>query len=390
MNFKGLTFGVPKEILADEKRVAAIPDTVKKLTSENATVLIEKGAGIGSYFSDDEYRTAGAEIIENVEDIFKRADILLKVKEPHFNEEIGKHEVDMMKEGQYLISFIHPANPGNHSMVKALADKGVITLTLDSIPRISRAQSMDALTSMSIVAGYKGVLMAAHKLPRFMPIMGTASGVLQPSNVLVIGAGVAGLQAIATAKSLGAVVYGFDIRHDACQQIKSLGARLIEFNVPQELAVGEGGYAKKLPDEWLNKEREILHDHVKKADIIILSALIPGKLAPILVTDEMVQSMKSGSVIVDIAVDQGGNCAVTEAGKIKEKYNVNIMGIQNIPGTVPMSSTWMFANNIYNFVKNLIQEGTLSFDMEDEIIAHCLVTRGGKIVHVGAREAMGI
>ena len=321
---------------------------------------------------------------------FKRADILLKVKEPHFNEKIGKHEVDMMKGGQYLISFIHPANPGNHSMVKALADKGVNTLTLDSIPRISRAQSMDALTSMSIVAGYKGVLMAAHKLPRFMPIMGTASGVLQPSNVLVIGAGVAGLQAIATAKSLGAVVYGFDIRHDACQQIKSLGARLIEFNVPQELAVGEGGYAKKLPDEWLNKEREILHDHVKKADIIILSALIPGKLAPILVTDEMVQSMKSGSVIVDIAVDQGGNCAVTEAGKIKEKYNVNIMGIQNIPGTVPMSSTWMFANNIYNFIKNLIQEGTLSFDMEDEIITHCLVTRGGKIVHVGAREAMGI
>jgi len=390
VNFQGLIFGIPKEILADEKRVAAIPDTVRKLTNENATVLIEKNAGEGSYYSDDEYRSAGGEIVENAEDIFKRSDILLKVKEPHFNEKIGKHEVDMMKEGQHLISFIHPANPSNHNMVKALAAKGVISLTLDSIPRISRAQSMDALTSMSIVAGYKGVLMAAHKLPRFMPIMGTASGVLQPANVLVIGAGVAGLQAMATAKSLGAVVYGADIRADACQQVKSVGAKLIDFDVPQELAVGEGGYAKKLPDEWLKKERDIIREHTQKADILILSALIPGKLAPILLTEDMVKSMKSGTVIVDIAVDQGGNCEITEAGKIKEKYNVSIMGIQNIPGTVAQSSTWMFANNIYNFVENLIQEGTVSFDMNDEIIANCLVTRKGEIVHAGAREAMGL
>ena len=390
MNFKGLIFGIPNEILADEKRVAAIPDTVRKLTNENATVLIEKSAGEGSYYSDDEYRSAGGEIVENAEDIFKRSDILLKVKEPHFNEKIGKHEVDMMKEGQHLISFIHPANPSNHGMVKALAAKGVISLTLDSIPRISRAQSMDALTSMSIVAGYKGVLMAAHKLPRFIPIMGTASGVLHPANVVVIGAGVAGLQAMATAKSLGAVVYGADIRADACQQIKSVGARLIDFDVPQELAVGEGGYAKKLPDEWLKKERDIVREHAQKADILILSALIPGKLAPVLVTEDMVKSMKSGSVIVDIAVDQGGNCEITEAGKIKEKHNVSIMGIQNIPGTVAQSSTWMFAHNIYNFVENLIQEGTVSFDLNDEIIAHCLVTRNGEIVHAGAREAMGL
>ncbi len=390
MNFQGLIFGIPKEILAGEKRVAATPETVKKLVNENAGVLIEKSAGDGSHYTDEAYRSAGAEIIENIEELFQQSDIILKVKEPRYDETVGKHEVDMMKKDQYLICFMHPANPHNHDMIKSLAAKGVTALTLDSIPRISRAQSMDALTSMSIIAGYKGVLMAANELPRFIPVMATASGVLPPANVLVIGAGVAGLQALTTAKSLGAVVYGFDIREEACQQVKSVGAKLIDFDVPQNLAVGEGGYAKKLPDKWLKKEHEALQEHVQKADILILSALIPGKLAPLLVTEDMVKTMKSGSVIVDIAVDQGGNCEITQAGKVHKQHDVSIMGIQNIPGTVPNSSTWMFANNIYNFIDNLVQKGTVLFDMNDEIIANCLVTRDGEIVHAGAREAMGI
>ena len=390
MNFKGFIFGIPKEILPGERRVAATPETVKKITANGATVIIEKCAGEGSYFSDDEYRAAGAEIADGVEQIFERSDIILKVKEPQFNKMKAKHEVDMMKNGQYLIAFLHPAFPGNHEMVKALASKGINSFTLDFIPRISRSQQMDALTSMSTVAGYKGMLLAANRVPKFLPMVMTASGMIQPANVLVIGAGVAGLQAAATAKRLGAVVYATDIRAEACEQAKSVGAKIVELNIPEEIAAGAGGYAKKLPDEWLSKEQEKLKEHVAMADIIILSALIPGKLAPVLITEEMVKSMQQGSVIVDIAIDQGGNCEVSEAGEIVEKHDVCIMGIKNIPGTVPKSSTGMFAQNIYYFVENLIKDGKITVNMEDEIIATSLLTKDGEIVHAGAREAMNL
>ncbi|MCE5252169.1 NAD(P) transhydrogenase subunit alpha [bacterium] len=388
MDFQGITFAVPKEILEGELRVAVTPDTARKMTGKGAHVLMEKGAGIGSFFSDDMYRDAGAEIVGDVEDLFGRATVILKVKEPHYNEAKGKHEVDMMKKGQYLVAFLHPAFPGNYTMVKSLAARGVTSLTLDSIPRISRAQSMDALTSMSTVAGYKAVLIAASKLPKFLPMMGTASGMIQPASVLVIGTGVAGLQAAATAKRLGAVVYGTDIRHDACEQAKSVGAKIVDTGVPQELAVGAGGYARNLSDEWIAREREALRDRVSQSDIIILSALIPGKLAPVLITGEMVKSMRPGSVIVDIAIDQGGNCEISEAGKTFEKHGVTIFCIQNIPGLVPVSSTWMFANNMYNFVDNLIKDGRIVAGRDDEIIAACLLTIDGEIVHTGAREAM--
>jgi NAD(P) transhydrogenase subunit alpha len=390
MQFKGLTFGVPKEIMCGERRVSAIPDTVKKLVNSGARVLVEKGAGLGAYFSDQDYEGAGAELISDAEEVYANADLILKVKEPLFNPEKNKHEVEMMHKGQTLVTFIHPAAPSNHRMVKDLAAKGVISLTLDGIPRISRAQSMDALTSMSTVAGYKGVLMAADRLGKFIPMIGTAVGMIKPAAVLVVGAGVAGLQAIATAKRLGAAVHAADIRPDAAEQAKSLGAKIVETGVPAEIAVGEGGYAKSLPDEWLQKEREALCETVSKADIIILTALIPGKLAPILVTEEMVKSMSPGSAIVDIAIDQGGNCALTVGGEVKEYDGVSIDGTKNIPGMVPVSSTWMFAHNIYNFVVNLIKDGRVYLNTEDEIIASSLVTRGGKIVHNGALEAMGM
>ena len=390
MKFQGMTIGVPKEIMHGERRVSATPDTVKKMVADGATVLVEKGAGDGAFFADSAYVEAGGKIIEDVQEIFAKADVILKVKEPLFNDKVNKHEAEMVRDGQYLITFLHPAAPVNHEMMKKLAATGVISITLDGIPRISRAQGMDALTSMSTVAGYKGVLMAANRLAKFMPMVGTAVGVIKPANVLVIGTGVAGLQAVATAKRLGAVVTAVDIRPDAREQSMSLGAKPFDVGVPAEGAIGEGGYAQRLSDEWLNKEREALKPLVKDADIIILSALIPGKLAPILITKEMVASMAPGSSIVDISIDQGGNCELTEAGEVVVKHGVTIDGTKNIPGMMPTSSTWMFANNVYQLLAFLAQDGKIVLDRTDPIIESTLSTIDKQIVHRGAREAMGL
>lgn len=382
--------GIPKEIMSGEARVAATPETVKKFIQDGMTVLVEAGAGVKSFYYDEQYKEAGAEMVSDAEHLYQRAGLILKVKEPLFNDNVGKHEVEMMHKGQYLVTFIHPASPVNHKMVKQLADQGVIGLTLDSIPRISRAQNMDALTSMSTCAGYKGIIMAADDLSVFMPQMFTAVGMLKPANVLVIGTGVAGLQALATAKRLGAVTYAMDIRPAANEQAKSLGAKIIETGVPEELAVGKGGYAQKLPDGWLAKEREVLAGVLKDMDIVFCSALIPGKVAPVLITGEMVKSMKNGAVIVDISIDQGGNCEVTPAGKKEMFHNVMVQGIKNIPGLIPTSSTWMFSQNVYNLVKYLSKDGQVVLDLNDEIVRSILVTHNGEIVHEGAREAMGL
>ena len=388
MKYQGLTIGVPKEILAGERRVAATPETVAQFVKGGAKVLVEAGAGLGAFFTDDAYREAGATVLADVRDVYQQANLILKVKEPQFHAGLNMHEVELLQPGQVLITFLHPASPSNHQMVKALAERGVTSLTLDSIPRISRAQSMDALTSMSTVAGYKAVLMAANRIPKFLPLMGTAIGMLQPAQVLVIGTGVAGLQAIATAKRLGAVVYAADIRPDAREQAKSLGARLVDLNIPDELAVGEGGYAKHLSPEWLDKEREALKDIVAGFDIVITSALVPGKEAPILITKAMVESMKPGSCIVDISIDQGGNCELSEGGVVKEHSGVIIDGTKNIPGTMPTSSTSMFSKNVFNFVENLVADGRVNLNLDDEIIRATLVTRDGKIVHEGTLESM--
>lgn len=388
MKYAGLTIGVPKEILAGERRVAATPETVGALIKGGAKVLVEAGAGLGAFFSDTAYSEVGASIYSDVQKLYQDAQIILKVKEPQWNEVLQKHEVELLHEGQTLITFLHPASPGNHQMVEKLAQRGVTSLTLDSIPRISRAQTMDALTSMSTVAGYKAVIMAANRIPKFLPLMGTAVGMIQPAQVLVVGAGVAGLQALATAKRLGAVVYAADIRPDAQEQAKSLGTRVVDLGIPQELATGEGGYAKSLSQEWLEHERQVLGEIVAQSDIVILSALVPGKEAPILVTEEMVKSMKPGSMLVDISIDQGGNCALTEGGVVAEHYGVIIDGTKNIPGTMPTSSTAMFSKNVFNFVENLVQNGEVVLNMQDEIIRETLVTTGGKIVHQGTLESM--
>ena len=383
-----MIIGIPKEIMHDEGRVAAIPETVAKLKNDGFSVLVENSAGKLAHFSDEEYAAAGAEMVADVAELYDRADIILKVKEPLFNEKYGKHEVDMMHKGQYLITFIHPASPVNHEMVKKMAANGIISLTLDGVPRISRAQNMDALTSMSTCAGYKGILMAANDLTKFIPQIFCAVGMIKPCNVLVIGTGVAGLQALATAKRLGAVTYAADIRPAAAEQAKSLGAKIVETGVPAEAAMGAGGYALALSEDMILAEREKLKDVVKDMDIIFCSALVPSKLAPVLITEEMVKSMKPGSVIVDISIDQGGNCEITTPGETAVKYDVTIEGIKNIPGMLPTSSTWMFSHNIYNLVKYLSKDAVIGLDMDDEIVRGILTTIDGKLVHKGALEAM--
>ena len=295
----------------------------------------------------------------------------------------------MMHEGQVLITFIHPASPVNHEMVKKLAHNGVVALTLDGVPRISRAQNMDALTSMSTCAGYKGMIMAANDLPYFMPQMFTAVGQIVPAKVMVIGVGVAGLQALATAKRLGAITYAADIRPMAAENAKSLGAQVVDTGVDPKLAVGEGGYAMRLPDDVLAAEREKLYPTIKEMDIVFCSALIPGKVAPTIITEEMVKGMKKGAAIVDISIDQGGNCECTPPGKHERIHDVMINGIKNIPGLLANSSTWMFSQNIYNLTKYLTHDGKIVLDPQDEICKGITVTKDRKIVHAGCLEALG-
>ncbi len=383
-----MIIGIPKEIMHGEGRVSAIPETVAKLKADGFEVLVENSAGEAAFFSDEDYAAAGATMVSDVADLYAKADIILKVKEPQFNTAKNLHEIDMMHAGQYLITFIHPASPVNHEMVKNMAAKGIIGLTLDGVPRISRAQNLDALTSMSTCAGYKGILIAANDLAKFIPQIFCAVGMIKPCNAMVIGTGVAGLQALATAKRLGAITYAADIRPAAAEQAMSLGAKIVDTGVPAEIAVGEGGYANALSEEWLEKEREALKDTIKEMDIVFCSALVPSKLAPVLLTEEMVKSMKPGSVIVDISIDQGGNCAITVPGETAVKHKVTIEGIKNIPGMLPTSSTWMFANNIYNLVKYLTKDGAINLDTSDEIVRGIMTTINGEIVHKGALEAM--
>ena len=384
-----MIIGVPKEIMHEEARVAATPDTVKKYVADGHKVLVEKGAGVGALHADADYAAAGAVMCDTAQEVYDQAELILKVKEPLFNEQTGKHEVDMMHKGQYLITFIHPAAPVNHKMVKHMAEAGIISMAIEGVPRISRAQSMDALTSMSTCAGYKGILMAASDLSKFIPMMPTAAGMIKPCNVMVAGVGVAGLQALATAKRLGAKTFAIDIRPAAAEQATSLGAKVIESGVDPALAIGQGGYAMELPEDVLAAERELIAKVLPDMDIVFLSALVPGRLAPILITEEMVKTMKPGSVIVDIAIDQGGNCAITTPGVKDVKYGVTLEGIKNIPGMLAASSTFMYAANMYNLVKYLCKDGTLKLDMSDDIVSGMMTTMDGKVVHAGALAAMG-
>ena len=381
--------GIPKEILEHEGRVAALPSEVAEYVKMGFTVLVESKAGEGAFKSDEDYAAAGAEVVADVADLFARADIVLKVKQPEFNTRLGKNEAELVGEGKMLITFLHPANPANHGFVKTLRDRKITALTMDGIPRISRAQTMDALTSMSTITGYKSVIMAAYRLPEFIPMIGTAIGVTRPKNVLCVGTGVVGLQAVATARRLGGQVKAWDIREAARTEADSLGAKIAGFDVPQDIALGAGGYAQALPEEWLQKEREAIKPFVADADLVVLSALVPGEVAPIIVTREMIASMRPGSVIVDVSVDQGGNCEATVAGREEYVDGVLVSAVANIPGSMPVVASWLYGKNMLEYVKNLFKNGLDAPDWDDEIVRSSLVTRDGKIVHEGTLQAMG-
>ena len=388
MQLDKVVVGIPREIMPGEKRVAAVPDTVAKMVASGARVLVQSGAGKGAYIDDEMYSEKGAEIMDDAKGIYSEANIILKVKEPRLNEEAGLHEAEMFPENSVLISFLHPAHSVNHDGLKIMARRGITSFTLDGIPRISRAQQMDSLTSMSTVAGYKAVIFAANHLGRFIPMMPTSFGIINPAQFLVVGTGVAGLQSIATAKRLGAKVKTLDIRPEANEQARSLGAENVEFEIPEDLAIGEGGYAKRLPEEWFAREREALAPQVEQSDAVILSALIPGEVAPKLIDEEMVKRMKKGSVIVDIAVDQGGNCTLTRCGEEYVFEGVTISGIMNVPATLPIDATNMFAQSTYNFFAYIIKDGSVNIDTADEIVHSTMVTHGGEIVHRGTLLAM--
>ena len=383
-----MILGVPKEILDRERRVAALPETVAEYVEMGFDVWVELSAGEGALWSDAQYREAGAKIVEDAEALFSQAGLILKVKQPIFNPETGKHEVEMMCQGAILITFLHPAAPANHQMVGALRQRNITALTMDGIPRTARARKMDALLSMSTVSGYKSVLIAADRFPKFIPSMDSTLGTIQPARFLVVGAGVVGMQAIATAKRLGGEVDVMDVRQHARRRAEELGARVVGFDVPAEVSTARSGCAKALPSDWVEKAREALSPFVEQADIVILSALVPGEVAPVLVTEDMVRGMKPGSVIVDVAVDQGGNCGLTEPGSEIVRHGVLVCGVLNIPGSVPVHASWMYANNMLQYVKNLFKKGPDTPDLNDEIVRHSLVTHCGEIVHRGTLKAI--
>jgi NAD(P) transhydrogenase subunit alpha len=378
---------IPKEILAGERRVAATPETVDKMVKAGLEVGVESDAGAAAMFLNSDYEKVGAKIAPDAAAVYADADLIFKVQRPLPNDRLGKHEIAMMNEGSILFSILQPLSYPD--VVQQLAAKKVTALAADLIPRITRAQRMDILSSMASIAGYKAVLLAAAAFGKMVPMMTTAAGTLPPAKCLVIGAGVAGLQAIATAKRLGAMVEAFDTRPAVKEQVKSLGAEFVELDLGHEQAEDAGGYAKELSAEFYKKEKELIHQHVKGADIVITTALIPGKKAPLLVTADMVKEMKKGSVIVDMAVEQGGNCELSKIGQEVVEHGVTIIGATNLASTVPVHASQMYAKNMFNFLSLFYVNKALKLDLNDEIIKGSMVTHQGEVVHPAVKQALG-
>ena len=369
-----MTVFIPREG-EQETRVAATPTTVKSMSEAGLKVMVEKGAGEGAAMADKDFEKAGAEI--GTEGDLKEADVILAINPP------SEAQVGELKSGALWISFLLPE--AEEALVKKLTERKVSVASMNLIPRISRAQKMDALSSQSNLAGYKAVLMAADALPKIFPLMMTAAGTINPAKIVVIGAGVAGLQAIATAKRLGAQVEASDVRPAVKEQVESLGGKFIEVEFEEE-AEDKGGYAKAASKEFLERQAKEVAKRVAQADIVITTALIPGRKAPVLVTEEMVKSMASGSVIVDMAAVAGGNCALTEPGQTAEKHGVKIMGHENIPALIPTPASQVYARNTWALLESMLKEGKLTFDMEDEVTKGCLVTHNGKILTPAAAD----
>ena len=368
---------VPKETASGERRVALVPEVVQRLGRADVEVILESGAGAEAHYPDADYQEAGATLGDGFS-----GQVVAKVGPPSA-EEIGR-----LERGSVLIGFLAPLTAAD--TVRALADAGVTSFAMEAIPRISRAQSMDALSSQATVTGYRAALIAAQELPRFFPMLTTAAGTVRPAKVLVLGAGVAGLQAIATTRRLGAVVQAFDVRSAVKEQIESLGARFLELDMGLEDAEAAGGYARQLTEEEQQKQRELLAEEIGKMDAVISTAAVPGRRAPLLVTEQAVKNMRPGSVIVDLASETGGNCELTEHGQTVVKEDVTIVGPANLASTMADHASSLYARNVQSLLELMVDDGALKLDFEDEIINGACITRDGEIVHEGARNAAGV
>jgi NAD(P) transhydrogenase subunit alpha len=372
-----VVIAVPKEILPGENRVGITPDVASKLIKKNFQVHVQKGAGLNAGYTDDQYEKAGAKLYDKLTELYASADIIAKVQRPMDHPEEGKHELDLMKEGTILITFLYSLN--YPELAKKCAEKKINTISMDAIPRTTLAQKMDALSSQANIAGYKAVIMCANSLGKIFPLMMTAAGTISPAKVVIMGAGVAGLQALGTAKRLGAVVEVSDIRAAVKEEVQSLGGKFIEVEGAEDMQ-DAGGYAKEASAEFLQKQKDLIFKHVTNADIVITTALVPGKKAPVLVTEDMVKNMRPGSVVLDMAVEFGGNCEVSEKGKTVKKHGVIIIGEPNLPSLVPTHSSDVYAKNIQALLEHISKEGNVELNFEDEIVQGSVISYNGEVV----------
>ena len=381
-----MIIGVPKETFPGERRVALTPDVLSILKRSNLEVRIEAGAGVKAGYSEEKYIAKGASIIDSRRELFASTDVILQVRSFGANLSAGKADIELLRAGQTVIGLMEPLS--EIQTVKELARTGIDLFSMELMPRITRAQSMDVLSSMATIAGYKAVLMAADTLPRMFPMSMTAAGTITPAKLFVIGAGVAGLQAIATARRLGAVVKGYDIRPAVKEQVESLGARFVEMELDSQTAEDKGGYAKAMDEEFYRRQRELMTKVIAESDVVITTAAVPGRKAPTLVTRDMVEQMTPGSVIVDLAAEQGGNCELTKADETVEVNGVTILGPLNIPSMIPYHASQMHSRNITTFLTHLVKEDKLTLDMEDEITRETLLTHDGRVVHPRVLELL--
>jgi len=376
--------GVPKEIYPGERRVALVPAVIPNLKKAGMDVLVETGAGLAAGYPDAEYAEKGARLTGNREEVFATADIIVQFLVHGANDKTGQADLPLLRKGQVLVGFVRPL--GNVKTLQELAERGVSAFSVELMPRTTRAQSMDALSSMATICGYKAVVLAADTLPRMFPMLTTAAGTIAPARLLVIGAGVAGLQAIATARRLGAVASAYDMRPAAKEQVQSLGGRFVELPIEAKDAQDARGYGTVQDESFYAKQRELLGNTVADSDVVITAAVIPGKKSPVLVTKEMVQRMAPGSVIIDLAAERGGNCELTKPDETIVAHGVTLIGEFNLAGTVPYHASQMYARNVTSFLLHLVKEGKVNVNLQDEIIRETLVTHGGEVVSARARE----
>lgn len=379
-----MIIAIPKEILPGENRVAIIPDVAAKLIKSGFEIHIEKDAGLSAGFTNEKYENAGVKVVP-LDDLYKNAGVVLKVQRPLEHPVLLKSEVDLIKEGTLLITFLYPLF--HFKLAKECAEKGINVISMDMIPRSTLAQKMDALSSQANIAGYKSVIMCANELGKIFPLMMTAAGTIQPAKVVIMGAGVAGLQALGTAKRLGAVVEVSDIRPAVKEEVQSLGGRFIEVETTEDMQ-DAGGYAKEASEEFLKKQKELIFKHITEADIVITTALVPGKKAPVLVTEEMVKNMRPGSVVLDMAVEFGGNCELSEKGKTVKKYNVTIIGEPNIPSHVSTHASEVYSKNIMNLLQYISKDGQVNLNLEDEIVKGSLITYNKEVINPRVKELL--